>query len=91
MLMALVCCLVDTDINEVLDAIVAFTVVGAVDVVVVAVVVTAAPVAFCGHDLAKWPICLQCQHCGFRPSSQPPAWLAPHTQLCGGLPGTLPC
>ena len=60
---------VDADINGVLDAIVAFTVVGAVDVVVVAVVVTAATVAFCGHDLAKWPICLQCQHCGFRPST----------------------
>ena len=61
---------VDADINGVLDAIVAFTVVGAVDVVVVVVVVvTVVLVVFCGHDLAKWPICLQCQHCGFRPST----------------------
>ena len=22
---------------------------------------------------------------------QPPTWLGPHIQLCGGLPGTLPC
>ena len=58
---------VDADINRVLDAIVAFAVVGAVDVVVV--VVTVVLVVFCGHDLAKWPICLQCQHCGFRPST----------------------
>ena len=45
--------------------IVAFAVVNAVDVVVVTVVL----VVFCGHDLAKWPTCLQCQHCGFRPST----------------------
>ena len=57
---------VDADINGVLDAIVAFAVVGTVDVVVVVTVVL---VVFCGHDLAKWPICLQCQHCGFRPST----------------------
>ena len=47
----------------VVDTIVAFAVVGAVDVVTVVLVV------FCGHDLTKWPICLQCQHCGFRPST----------------------
>ena len=51
----------------VVDTIVAFAVIGAVDVVVV--VVTVVLVVFCGHDLAKWPICLQCQHCGFRPST----------------------
>ena len=33
------------------------------------VVVTVVLVVFCGHDLEKWPICLQCQHCGFRPST----------------------
>ena len=53
------------DTNGVFDTIVAFAVFGAVDVVVVTVVL----VVFCGHDLAKWPICLQCQHCGFRPST----------------------
>ena len=38
----------------------AVAVVGAVAVVLV---------VFCGQDLEKWPICLQCQHCGFRPST----------------------
>ena len=61
---------VDADINGVLDTIVAFAIVGAIDVVVVVVfVVTVVLVVFCGHDLSKWPICLQCQHCGFRPST----------------------
>ena len=46
------------------DTIVAFAVVGAADIVVTVVLVV-----FCGHDLAKWPINLQCQHCGFRPST----------------------
>ncbi len=45
--------------------IVAFDTVDVVVVVVVAVVL----VVFCGHDRAKWPTCLQCQHCGFRPST----------------------
>ena len=26
-------------------------------------------VFFCGQDLEKWPSCLQCQHCSFRPST----------------------
>ena len=41
------------DANEVVD----------VDVVTVVLVV------FCGHDHEKWPICLQCEHCGLRPST----------------------
>ena len=32
-------------------------------------VVTVVLVVFCWHDLEKWPICLQCQHCGFQPST----------------------
>ena len=46
------------DTNEVV------AIVSAVDVVVTVVLVV-----FCGHDLEKWPICLQCQHCGLRPSA----------------------
>ena len=32
-------------------------------------VVTVVLMVFCGQDLEKWPICLQCLHCGFRPST----------------------
>ena len=47
------------DVDDTDDAL---TVVGAVDISVVLVV-------FCGQDQEKWPICLQCQHCGFWPST----------------------
>ena len=81
---------VDADINGVLDAIVAFTVVGAVDVVVVAAVFTAAPVAFVGMTSQSGLFVYNASIAVFG-LPQPPTWLAPHTQLCGGLPGTLPC
>ena len=32
-------------------------------------VVTIVLIVFCGQDLDKWPICLQCKHCSFRPST----------------------
>ena len=78
------------DVDGVLDAIVAFTVVGAVDVVVVAAVAL----------LRRWPFVGMTSQSGLFVYNasiavfglpQPPTWLAPHTQLCEGLPGTLPC
>ena len=58
----------------------AVAVVGAVDVVTVVLVV------FCGQNLEKWPICLQCQHCGFQPST---IMAYPRSSVYGVLPGNL--
>ena len=58
---------IDVDVTDevvaVADTNEAVAVGGAVDVVTVVLVV------FCGQDVEKWPICLQCQYCGFRPST----------------------
>ena len=51
------------DIDEANEAIAVVDTNEAIDVVTVVLMV------FCGQDLEKWPICLQCQHCSFWPST----------------------